>query len=933
MRCNKCHKHNCSCGTDNSSYLLKLVADLQKKVNELVSIDQSGFIRTINGKPANSNNGNFNEEDPSVPAWAKTPNKPKYTITEIEGIANIVDSKVDKETNKSLIENDLITKIEQAFIEVNTMAEMRALSSKQINDLISGKTKGVRLNGYYTKGDTPGAIEYYISDTTEVDDGGSVISVSGIKLEHTFTGMVSLKYFGLMNGGINDTNIVNKAILAVSRYKAEGCIVPFTQRPIMIDGVTQAIVGDLRTRGIIQKSNMIVRFEKGARFKIIPNSSGGYCGWNFYKTENVKIENATIIGERFEHISPNGTPWEMMLENTTYQTDKYVYLHHFGLKVVRAGTTPTTLPYYGFGTKNMGDLITIGDVNTGPIFEVVNINLGEWGDCIEIIDCKNVSFYDLRADEAWGDGVYLGCTDGETDRTKHNTNINFFGTTEFNKSRRQGMSIISVNNLYMQNVLGIDIRGTDPEAVIDFEPNQNYHTISGVIENITAIRCKRSVLFASQSNELKIKINSIQHIDSYGNGNLEFQGLGHTVTNSENYVYIGSFYSNKCNKAPIWLNDWFEGHQASIRVDNILIDEWNPTVNQATIVFFTINNRNTNIPKAISNVDIKGFGTNKKTLISGEIFRPFFMYNGMPLDQANQLKNINIVYNYFDYPLMEDGVSSFSVVNDTVRAMPIRTTALASRKETATTIFPRSSDVIYATSPTTTLRFNRRGFTEAVLINSYQATDTATFNLTLDALSGFTEIEAVGMTITTNSFTLRYGAIIKLQRVTDTKLRITLLYYGSKIVNSIPLLGTPANSDLLNIASSTDFPITDVFLHWDSSRTGLINYPPIGRGTIIQYTDSTGQGGQKTFLAMGYSGSSPVLFLGNKVGTVINWVDILQNATTTLKGLVNQSVLIEPITLPNATDEASDYALTNANKTKINEIITKLKTAGIISNT
>ena len=46
------------------------------------------------------------------------------------------------------------------FIEKDTMAQMRALSPREIWALQNGHYRGVKLNGYYTKGDTPASIDY-----------------------------------------------------------------------------------------------------------------------------------------------------------------------------------------------------------------------------------------------------------------------------------------------------------------------------------------------------------------------------------------------------------------------------------------------------------------------------------------------------------------------------------------------------------------------------------------------------------------------------------------------------------------------------------------------------------------------------------------------------------------------------------------------------
>lgn len=90
------------------------------------------------------------------------------------------------------------------FLEKDTMQEMRDLNSTEILLLQMGYYKGVKLNGYYAKGDTPAPINYVISTTTAPDDGGSVIAVGVIKLEHDFINGTHVRYFGAKCNGFSD---------------------------------------------------------------------------------------------------------------------------------------------------------------------------------------------------------------------------------------------------------------------------------------------------------------------------------------------------------------------------------------------------------------------------------------------------------------------------------------------------------------------------------------------------------------------------------------------------------------------------------------------------------------------------------------------------------------------------------------------------------
>lgn len=89
-----------------------------------------------------------------------------------------------------------LPKDKELFLEKDTMAQFRSLSSTELLLLKMEYYKGVRLNGYYTKGDTPAPIEYYISVTTDVDDGGSVIEVSDVKFKHSFFNVLNVRHFG-----------------------------------------------------------------------------------------------------------------------------------------------------------------------------------------------------------------------------------------------------------------------------------------------------------------------------------------------------------------------------------------------------------------------------------------------------------------------------------------------------------------------------------------------------------------------------------------------------------------------------------------------------------------------------------------------------------------------------------------------------------------
>jgi hypothetical protein len=93
--------------------------------------------------------------------------------------------------------------------------------------------------------------------------------------------------------------------------------------------------------------------------------------------------------------------------------------------------------------------------------------LAEWRHALAIRGCEDVTIEGLTLRDSGGDGVYLGV--GTNNATNRNVTIRDVVCAGNN---RQGISVISAENLLIENCLFRDTRGTAPEAGIDFEPNR-----------------------------------------------------------------------------------------------------------------------------------------------------------------------------------------------------------------------------------------------------------------------------------------------------------------------------------------------------------------------------------------------------------------------------------------------------------------------------
>lgn len=90
----------------------------------------------------------------------------------------------------------------------------------------------------------------------------------------------------------------------------------------------------------------------------------------------------------------------------------------------------------------------------------------EWRSTIQIRGASNIAIFGLRAEKSGGDGVYLG-----RGKSFVNTDITLKDLI-LKDHYRQGISVISAENLLIENVDLTGTNGTAPASGIDFEPNK-----------------------------------------------------------------------------------------------------------------------------------------------------------------------------------------------------------------------------------------------------------------------------------------------------------------------------------------------------------------------------------------------------------------------------------------------------------------------------
>lgn len=100
----------------------------------------------------------------------------------------------------------------------------------------------------------------------------------------------------------------------------------------------------------------------------------------------------------------------------------------------------------------------------------------EWRHGISIISSENVKVSGLTVTDTGGDGIYIGVT-GDRGPCK---NIHIADVVCDN-NHRQGISVISVEGLLIERTVMKNTRGTNPEAGIDFEPDNPSQVLTNCV--------------------------------------------------------------------------------------------------------------------------------------------------------------------------------------------------------------------------------------------------------------------------------------------------------------------------------------------------------------------------------------------------------------------------------------------------------------------
>ena len=123
----------------------------------------------------------------------------------------------------------------------------------------------------------------------------------------------------------------------------------------------------------------------------------------------------------------------------------------------------------------------------------------EWRHAIELRGCSDVSIDGVTIRSSGGDGIYVGRGKGNNTYCENIRVKNVLLDDHY----RQGISVISVRNLLVENVQIYNTSGTSPRSGIDFEPNRRDEILENCIVRECRIAGNRGpgILFSLQNLE------------------------------------------------------------------------------------------------------------------------------------------------------------------------------------------------------------------------------------------------------------------------------------------------------------------------------------------------------------------------------------------------------------------------------------------------
>lgn len=266
---------------------------------------------------------------------------------------------------------------------------------------------------------------------------------------------------------------------------------------------------------------------------------------------------------------------------------------------------------------------------------------GEWGRNIAVSGSKNVKIEDLVTKDSWGDGITIG----KAETLNHSKNITIKNVISVN-NRRQGMSVITVDGLYVYDSEFNDTNGALPESGIDFEPDDDDIKMDNIYMNNVKFKNNKGegIDFAFNNISTSKKINITIDNPVFEGSGIAFSSGGNVgLPDYEGSITINNpiFKKLKVCKNVLW--NW-HNNMPTIYYNNpvfIIDEEFNYTHSDYSCLFKVITREETDYIKNTGNLVVRNLickKTDKATILPQRI-----MYNSPLNEEAVPVENVKII--------------------------------------------------------------------------------------------------------------------------------------------------------------------------------------------------------------------------------------------------------------------------------------------------
>ena len=208
--------------------------------------------------------------------------------------------------------------------------------------------------------------------------------------------------------------------------------------------------------------------------------------WGFDKNDSTEaLRKAINSGASKIIVSKMDSPW--LIKPVQLQSNQEI--------VFEKGVVVRALPgaykniydclFQARGKKNIilrGDAVLM--MNKKDYQDKTQYKLSEWRHAISLLSCENIKIIGLTIKNSGGDGVYVGVLRGKNKRHQSYCKNILIDKVICDNNHRQGITVISVENLLIRDSQMNNTAGTAPMAGIDFEPNcANERLVNCVMEN------------------------------------------------------------------------------------------------------------------------------------------------------------------------------------------------------------------------------------------------------------------------------------------------------------------------------------------------------------------------------------------------------------------------------------------------------------------